>query len=64
MRARTLIIIFSFFCLALYANSVAGDYLIDDDSRWEERFEGTFIYFNELEPEKSWANALWVLGVA
>ena len=30
MRARTLIIIFSFFCLALYANSVTGDYLIDD----------------------------------
>lgn len=32
---------------------LVGDYLIDDDLRWSN-FNGTFIYFDESDPEESW----------
>ena len=36
-----------------------GDYLIDDEpSSWGDKFKGTFLVFNELEPELSWNRIL------
>ncbi len=36
-----------------------GDYLIDDDKdQWGDKFRGTFVHFNEFEPEGSWKKVL------
>lgn len=40
-----------------------GDYLIDDyREKWEPVFKGTFIWFDELNPKKSWENAINILA--
>ena len=31
-----------------------GDYLIDDDLRWKDKFKGTLIHFNTSDPKESW----------
>lgn len=31
-----------------------GDYLIDDDTRWEATFQGEYIRFLETDPKGSW----------
>ena len=32
-----------------------GDYLIDDNAnQWQAKFKGTFLHFQEFEPEDSW----------
>jgi len=40
-----------------------GDYLIDDDkAQWGEKFPGTFLHFNEFDPENSWKEILTYLS--
>jgi 5'(3')-deoxyribonucleotidase len=34
-------------------NLLRGDYLIDDDKRWQD-FEGEFIHFDKTKPEEEW----------
>lgn len=36
---------------------LAGDFLIDDDKRWEG-FKGTFIHFDKEHPQLSWKHAV------
>jgi 5'(3')-deoxyribonucleotidase len=36
---------------------LAGDFLIDDDKRWEG-FKGTFIHFDKDHPQLSWKHAV------
>lgn len=31
-----------------------GDYLIDDDKRWQGSFKGKFLHFDKNKPEESW----------
>lgn len=36
-----------------------GDYLIDDDkNQWGDKFKGTFLHFDEFNPEESWKRML------
>lgn len=40
-----------------------GDYLIDDDkTQWGDKFKGTFLHFNEFDPESSWNEILKYLS--
>lgn len=40
-----------------------GDYLIDDDKKWEPLFKGKFILFDETNPADSWLKVLKELGL-
>jgi hypothetical protein len=31
-----------------------GDYLIDDNRKWKQKFSGKFIYFDSATPEQNW----------
>jgi len=45
-------------------NLLKGDYLIDDHPNKWNSFEGEVIYFNPLEPVKSWIRAIAAIGGA
>lgn len=38
-----------------------GDYLVDDDLRWRDKFKGTMIHFNTSNPQESWEKVLETL---
>lgn len=48
--------------LACDKSFLKGDYLIDDDDKWEEGFEGTFLHFNRRKAEYNWCEMVKLLG--
>lgn len=40
-----------------------GEYLVDDQIKWEEGFGGNFIKFSPREPELSWQYVLTILNI-